>query len=257
MKITFKNELAFRFDVIFNMLFTVIKILFAYILWGAIFGSNKLVAGFTYDTMLSYYIISSFLSQIELSDGVSGEISARIRNGTFSKYMVLPAHVEAYFLVQTLGATAFYLSFDFIAALIWIFIFHIEFAFTGSLFLIVIAFVLILQGLVFMVQLNYLLGILTFKFQDIQLFLMIKNNLVAFITGALIPLALLPEVITAFMRFFPFYYVTYLPSMLLIGRNGEEAITGVLVLGGWMVVLFFLNRFLYNRLRRKYDGVGI
>jgi ABC-2 type transport system permease protein len=73
-KVLFKAQLAWRFDIAFNMLFTVTKILFAYILWGAVFGERMEVAGFTFDAMLSYYIISSFISQMEMSDGVSGEI---------------------------------------------------------------------------------------------------------------------------------------------------------------------------------------
>lgn len=111
-KILFKAQIVYRFDVAMSVLFTVSKILFAYILWGAVFGQNKTVAGFTFPMMLSYYIISSFLSQIEMSDGVSSEIGDRIRGGSFSKYMVIPIHTQGYFIAQTFGAMAFYLIFN-------------------------------------------------------------------------------------------------------------------------------------------------
>ena len=88
--IYFKAQLVWRADAVFNMLFTITKIIFAYVLWGAVFEGKESIAGFTFHSMLSYYIISSFLSQIEMSGGISGEISSRIRNGTFSKYMVIP-----------------------------------------------------------------------------------------------------------------------------------------------------------------------
>lgn len=73
-----KAQLAWRADVIFNMLFTISKILFAFLLWGIIFQQKEVVAGFTFHGMLSYYIISSFLSQLEMSEGISGEIFWRI-----------------------------------------------------------------------------------------------------------------------------------------------------------------------------------
>ena len=76
-KISFKAQIVWRFDVMMNMLFSIVKILFAYILWGAIFGQRNVIAGFTFQMMLSYYIISCFLSQIEMSGGVSGEIGDR------------------------------------------------------------------------------------------------------------------------------------------------------------------------------------
>jgi ABC-2 type transport system permease protein len=256
-KITYKAQLAFRFEIGFNMVFTIIKILFAYIIWGTIFGQRDSVAGFSFHSMLSYYIISSFLAQMEMSDGVSGEISARIREGTFSKYMVVPVRIQAYFLAQTWGAATFYGLFNLIAAVVWIFLFRIQFAITLNPGVILLSLCMILLGLMFMVQLNYFLGILTFKFQDIQFFLMIKNNLVAFITGTMLPLSLLPEGIVFVMRFFPFYYVTYLPSMLLIGQNTGEGVLGLFVLTGWIGVFMLLNHITYNRLRVRYDGVGI
>ncbi len=256
-KITFKSQLAWRFDIAVNVVFTIAKILFAYILWQGIFDHRSMVAGFTFDSMLSYYIINSFLSQLDMSDKVSDELSNRIRTGTFSKYMVIPVNIQGYFLAQTAGASVFYLIFNLIAAVVWIFIFGIRFTFTNSPWLILAAFVFVLLGLIFMIQLNYFLGLLTLKFQDIYLFLMIKNNLVAFIAGTLIPLALLPEIVLQVMRYFPFYYCSYLPSMLLIGRNGDEIGFGLLTLSAWVLILIVINKIAYERLRVRYDGVGI
>ncbi len=256
-KITFKAQLAWRFDIAVSVVFTIAKILFAFILWQGIFNHRTMVAGFTFDSMLSYYIINSFLSQLDKSNEVSEELSNRIRTGTFSKYMVIPANIQGYFLAQTAGASVFYMIFNLIAAVVWIFIFGIRFTFTSNLWLILAAFVFIILGLIFMVQLNYFLGLLTLKFQDIYLFLMIKNNLVAFVAGTLIPLALLPEIVLQAMRYFPFYYTSYLPSMLLIGRNGEEIIFGLITLTVWVLTFMIINKISYERLRIQYDGVGI
>ena len=171
--------------------------------------------------------------------------------------MVIPVNIQGYFLAQTAGAMGFYLIFDLLATIIWVLVFRIRFIFTTNISIVVIAGCMVILGLIFMVQLSYFLGILTFKFQDIGLFLMIKGNIVAFITGSMIPLVLLPDSIIAAMRVFPFYYVTYLPSMLLIGQNSEEAITGLMVLSVWVMLFTVANKFMYNRLRVRFDGVGI
>ena len=113
------------------------------------------------------------------------------------------------------------------------------------------------SGLLFMALLNYFLGILTLKFEEISTFLMIKDNLSAVVTGAVIPLALLPEWMTAGMRFLPFYYVTYLPSMLFIGKCEDEAATGLFVLSIWCIFFLVLNQVTYEHYRMKYDGAGI
>lgn len=256
-KVLFKAQLSWRFDVAFDLLITGTKLLFAYIVWGAIFSGRNTVSGFTLETMLTYYLISSFLTQLDKSKVVSGEVSKRIRNGTFSKYMVIPVGAEGYFLAQTFGASAFYLIFNLFASAFWIFLFHIRLAVTSEPFVILEAVLLVLMGLTFMAQLNFFIGILAFYFQDIGLFLMIKENILAFITGAVIPLALLPTWVVSALKAFPFYYVTYLPAMLLIGRNSGEISSGFLTLCLWMIGFIILNRIGYGILRRKYDGVGI
>lgn len=256
-KIMFKAQMAYRFDVVMTMLFTITKILFAYILWGAIFDQNEVVGGFTFSMMLSYYIISSFLAQIEMSGSVSAEVSERIHSGMFSKYMVIPAGVNSYFLAQTIGKIAFYFIFVGGITIVWMFVFGVGSAVTGSMMMILAAVVIMVLGLLFMMQLNFLLGMLAFEFQDISFLLIIKDNLVAFVTGGLVPLVLLPQGIVAVMKWFPFYYVTYLPAMLMIGKNGDEALTGMITLSIWLVVFAVLNKVVYEKMRVIYDGVGI
>jgi ABC-2 type transport system permease protein len=239
------------------MIFTISKILLAYVLWGAIFEKQSTVAGFTYSSMLSYYIISSFVTQLDQSAGTGGQIAAEIRSGRFSKYMVKPMSIFGYFTAQTAGVSAFLLSFNFIAALVWVFLFQVDFTITNRILYVFPALAMILLGLLFMMQLNYFIGILAFKFLDTSVFTMIKDNAVQFITGSLIPLALLPAGIVNAMRIFPFYYVSYLPSMLLIGRNESEIIPGIMILVFWNAFFGLLNSATYKKLKMKYDGVGI
>lgn len=252
-----KAQLVWRADVIFNMIFTVSRILFAYLLWGIIFQGKELIGGFTFHGMLSYYIISSFLSQLEMSSGISSEIHDRIRNGTFSKYMVIPVGIQKYFLAMEVGVVLFYILFDLAAASVWIFVFRIRFVFTENWLVALCAVLMALLGMLFMVQLNYFLGVLTLKYQGIGAFLMIKNNIMSLVTGSIVPLVLFPEAVVAVMKILPFYYVTYLPAMLLTGRCQEEAVPGLLVIALWCLIMQGFIHAVWNKYIRKYDGVGI
>lgn len=252
----FKAQLAFRFNVVMGILLAVGRIIFAYVLWGAVFSDRGTYGGFTFDTMLAYYIINGFLTQFELSDGVSGEVSARIRGGTFSKYMVLPADVEGYFFAQSLGASAFYMIIAAVTSGVWILLFGVKITFVGGS-VIALAALMAFMGMIVMIQINYFLGLLTFKFMNISIFLMIKSNLFALLNGTLIPLALMPGWFGNIFRYTPLYYVSYLPSMMAIGRLVEQAAFGFATLGVWMIALFIINRRAYSVLRVRFDGVGI
>ena len=61
-KIYMKTQLVWRADVIFNMFFTISKILFAYLLWGMVFQNKEMVGQFTFHGMLSYYSSVPFYS---------------------------------------------------------------------------------------------------------------------------------------------------------------------------------------------------
>lgn len=256
-KVHMKAQLAWRADVVFNMIFTVTRILFAYLLWGIIFQGRTAVGQFTFHGMLSYYIVSSFLFQLEMSGGISSEIHDRIRNGTFSKYMVIPVGIERYFMAMELGVVLFYLAFDFVAAALWVFVFRIRFVFAADWRVLACAGLMAALGMVFMVQLNYFLGLLTLKYQGIGTFLMIKNNLAALVTGSIVPLALFPEGVVGVMRLLPFYYVTYLPAMLATGLCRKEAVWGLAVISCWCLVMQGLISIVWKKYLRKYDGVGI
>jgi ABC-2 type transport system permease protein len=256
-KIMFKQQIAYRFDTLLSMLFTISKILLAYVLWGAIFSEQEVVSGFTFHTMLSYYIISSFITQLDQSSKFSWQLAHEIRNGIFSKYLVRPMGIFRYFSAQAVGVSAYLITFNFIAALLWVVVFRINFQLTQEPQLWVYAILLVLLGLLFMMQLNYYIGILAFHFLDTSLFMMIKENLVQFITGALIPLTLLPESIVSVMSYFPFYAMTYLPTMLLLGRHQEEALFGLFILFMWNLLLGIVTQLTYQHYRVKYDGVGI
>lgn len=120
-RIYFKTQIAFRVDIFFQMLFTVAKLLFAYLLWGTIFQEKSLVAGFSLQGMLSYYLVSSFLAQLDMSASLSEEITTRIRNGTFSNYVVLPVQslIGEMTSVLAMFGVAIVMIFSGLTALLW------------------------------------------------------------------------------------------------------------------------------------------
>lgn len=256
-KLSFKAQLVYRFDVVLGAVFSVTKILLAFVLWGAIFEGRAQVGGFGFQDMLSYYILSALLTQMDLSGGIAEEIAARVRDGSFSKYMVLPVRPSGYFAAQTAGAACYYLGFNLLAALVWTGLFRVRFSLSGDPGAWLGALALMALGLAFMMQFHFFLGILAFRFQEIGVFLMVKNSLLAFATGSLIPLALLPEGVISLLRALPFYSVTYLPTMVMMGRNAQELGTGLLSMLCWNAGFWVLNRLCYRRLRTRYDGVGL
>lgn len=252
-----KTQLIWRWDTFIDVFLAMAKIVFAWILWSILFEGKEQIAGMGFYTMIAYYIISSYLYQLDKSSEISQQMTSMLRNGTFSKYMVIPVHTQAYFVAMITGKILFSAFVGFFTTILCFGFLGISFVSVINIKILFCAATMIILGLLFMAELNYFLGILTLKFEEISTFLMIKDNFSAFVTGAVVPLALLPEWMLAGMRCLPFYYVTYLPSMLLIGKQQEEAVAGIVVLSVWCIAFAILNQVTYEHYRIKYDGAGI
>lgn len=257
-RLSFKMQIVWRFDVAMTMLATVCRILAAWILWRIIFERHTLVSGFTLEGMLSYYIVSAIICSIDFSHQISGEVSELIRGGRFSGHMVTPMNPIGFFTAMSFGETAFHLGFSLIAAFLCSLAFRVNVTLTTNMAQIILASAMIPLGLLFMAGYHYWVGILTFKFLEIGFFMHVQGSIIAFATGSMVPLALLPQTALSILRFLPFSYVAYAPAMLLTGQaDAREGLFGLLVITVWTVTIFVTAQLTYHRLRTKYDGVGI
>ena len=102
-----KTQLIWRWDTFIDVLLAMAKIVFAWILWRILFEGKEQISGMGFYTMISYYIISSYLYQLDKSSEISQQMTSMLRNGTFSKYMVIPVHTQAYFVAMVTGNILF------------------------------------------------------------------------------------------------------------------------------------------------------
>ncbi len=257
LRLSFKMQLVWRFDVLMTMLGAACRILAAYLLWSAAFQTREQVAGFTLPGMLSYYVVSSLLASIDKSSDVSGEVSNLIQTGRFSGHMVVPLNPLGFFGSMVFGQSMFHALFALLAALAMSLLLGIALpAFAGGAQL-VMAIGMAVLGLVFMICFQYLLGILAFKFVSVLGLRFVAGHLTQFLTGAMVPLLLLPAPVLTALRALPFYYVNYLPSMLLTGHSAPGAPMGLLILAVWTLLAAAVCQLSYQRLRVRHEGVGV
>ena len=256
-QIQFKAQIIYRFDVAMTVVENIGKVLFAWLIWGAIFQTRDEVTGFTFGTMLLYYILTSFITSLDLSYGISWEVSSGIRGGTFSKFLVIPTYPFLHFLAGNIGKMGYYLLFIIPTTIVSYLLFGGSLQF-GGMSSILLGIVLICLGLLFMSTYHYFIGLMAFKFQDIGLFLHVQGTVVFFSQGAMLPLTLLPDAALQVIRFLPFPHVVFTPIMLLMGQlDIREGIWALVILLGWQVLMTLIVERTYQRLRVKYDGVGI
>ncbi len=254
--ITLKSQLVYRFDVILGVLLSFIRVILAFILWGALFQQKPQIGGFTFPAMVTYYILVSFFQRLDTTDAMVWQIAEEIKEGQFSKYLVKPIRPLWYFSVSCYSKTVFIFGINLMATTLAALLFRKYFILHFDITVWLSGIFINLLGLNFLILLNYFFAILSFKFIEIGFFYMIKNTMVEFLTGAMIPLTLLPSWLQSGLQFLPFYYIHYLPTMLLLGRETAKIPWALSVLLIWNGLMLYIVSLLYGNLRKEYEGVG-
>jgi len=253
------DALAFRADAFLGLAMGAVRVALALLLWTAVFDGRPRVGGMSLGMMASYYLVAIFTFQFNQSSRVAGELAAEIREGRFAKYLARPVDPLAWFLAASAGRSAFQAAAAVVAAIASALL---CLAVDASIFApldpvgLLAACPVVLAGMLALALVNFMTGILAFAFQDIQAFQVGKDCVVEFLSGALIPVALLPAGLRGALSLTPFPALASLPADLMLGR-GFEAFPGALGrLAAWDLVLFIAARALYARLSPRYEEMG-
>lgn len=255
---SFKMQLIWRLDVVMTLAAILGEIIAAWVLWNTAFSGRELVSGFTFHGMLSYYLTGSLLVSLDMSPRISREVSRLIREGSFSKHMVTPMNPFGFFCTKAAGQSASRLGFSFLAAAIAAGLLKINITLSWDLSRLVLGISTALLGLLFMAGYHYVIGILAFRFVEMEFFLYLQEAILSFATGALVPLSLLRGPLANFLRFLPFPHVVFTPAMLLTDQMSvAEGCFSLAVLLVWLAAILLAGQWLYHSLRTRYEGVGV
>jgi ABC-2 type transport system permease protein len=249
--------MAYRYDVFAGAIFSICKILLAWLMWRVIFTSREQVGGYDFASMMTYYIIASFLGRLDQSNGLNWQFCEEIRNGQFGKYIVRPLRPVLYFLSCSYSKSVYVFGVNFIATAAWALIFFKQFRISPDIAYWCLAALVFLLGMNFMIMFNYFLSVLCFRFISIDGLNILKGNLIEFVSGALVPLSVFPAAVEKAFSLLPFYYTVYYPASLLAGRNEGSPLAAVAAMLFWNTVIIVVSALYYKKYVRKFEGAGI
>ena len=256
------ERLMYRADFAMGTLFRFLPIVTQIFLWGAIFsvgtaGEQQQIVGYSYEEMISYYLLAMLARAFSSMPGLASGISRQVRDGTIKKFLTQPIDMLGYFFWHRVAHKLVYYA---VAAGPFAFVFwlcrsylpgwpepHIMACFLASL---VMAF---LMG--FLIE--SLLGLISFWFLEVSSLLFIYMMLNYFLSGHMLPLDFLPEPILTVVEYFPFKYLAYVPPAILLGRYDENELFEVLGLElVWIIGLLIANRIAFRYGVRRYSAFG-
>ncbi len=241
---------TYRVNWIFFMLGNAIACLVSYFIWAAVYssGTKESMNGFTMPQMIVYIVLMFLTNTIIASDGayVVGE---EIREGSIIMRLIKPVSYNATFLFQELGNKL-----------------PTEIAIAVPMIITVEVIRTVLSGVLQFNALNLLLYILScalaylvnFYFNICFGFIafvikylwganMMKNVVIGFLSGTVIPLSFLPEALEKVFLFLPFASLNYTPVMIYMEKySGAQLWYYIGLQAFWMLFFFGLSKLLWK-----------
>jgi len=254
-RISIKEFLAYRVDIIISSVMSLFRILIAFYLWRTIFADKTHIGAYTFPMMMTYYILTSLFLKLNQSVDVLWQFSGEIKKGYFTKYIILPLNPVHFFMTKSLSRTIAVLTVNSFAFIGWIIIFRQYFISPRADVLAYVVF-FALSGMLIMMQISYMVSMFAFKFVEIVGFYYMLQSIMDFLSGLMIPLFLLPHAFVNVIKFLPFYYTLYFPASLYLGQNIQQIPLAFVVVTVWNLLFYVTNQMMFKYSIRYYEGVG-
>ncbi len=255
-----QSSLVYRWNFAIRAGFSLLHLVYVFILWRAAYSGKQEVGGFPLSATLTYFTLLLVL-QYFLSPATDDyEISEEIRSGLINQFLTKPINYLGYRL-------SLYFSTRFVAgglSLLPILVAlpllgpHLTFPGGNHAALYAVALPALLFAALIQFTIAYCFGLLTFWFLEIQSFIILSLAFETVLGGQIFPLDLMPAWFYAVSRWLPYYYQMYFPAALLTGRITDlgGALQGLAIQAGWVFVLLGVAIVLWRRGLRRHTAVG-
>lgn len=241
---------TYRANWFFFILGDVLACFVSYFIWKAVFLSsgNSSLNGFTMPQMVVYIFLMFLTGQLVYSGGTY-DVGEEIRDGSIAMRIIKPVSYNSTFLFQELGSKILTTCILIIPMIVGIEI--VRTIFTGSVEFNIIKFLLYILSCVFAYLVNFFFnicfGFIAFIIKYLWGANMMKNCIVGFLSGSIIPLAFLPKPLETVFLFLPFASLNYTPVMIYMGMYSGVTLLYYLGLQLFWVAFFWgLSKLLWN-----------
>ena len=250
----------YRINFIFFVFGDILRCFITYFLWHAVFtsGSQQTFMGFSEIDMTVYIFITFLTGIVAYSDGAFA-VGEEIRDGSIAMRMIKPIRFEFAFLFQELGERTMTAMIVFVPLMAGVELY--KFAMTGALCFNIWCFHLYLLSLTLSDLINFYFnvcyGYSAFVLKYLWGSNLLKDCIVGFLSGGVIPLAFLPAGVGFVLNLLPFASLTYTPVMIYLGMYDAPRILMSLGLQVfWLTFFIFLQRIIWNACARRMSVQG-
>lgn len=247
--------LAYRANFLFEIFSRALGFFVIIFLWKAVYAGSNAIQGFTFNELLTYFLLTELLKNL-LEAKTFNEIREEVRDGKIANYLLLPAYSLYIYFARTL-ARSLNTFFIFIIPVVLLILFTQFFVGPASMLYFFLALIMTVIAIFISLFLFTLFGSIAFWTVETGNIIWAFNFIVMLLAGKLIPVQFLPPVIKNIVNLTPFVSLFNLPASIYLGKiTGNDLIFHFAVQSMWLVVLYALLVFVWNKGLRRLELVG-
>ncbi len=255
-----QEMVAYRANFICFLIGEIMSAFIMYFVWKAVFDSSasETFMGFTMEDMVVYLFITFLAGYLTYSDGAFA-VGEEIIDGSIAMRMIRPCSFEMCFLFQELGNRIISVSMIFVPIVAGVEIYRYTVA--GEVRFQPVYFLLFLVSLVLAYMISFYFnvcyGFMAFFFKNLWGTTLMKETIVSFLSGAVVPLAFLPRGLAAALNLLPFASLSYTPVMIYMGMYSWGEIAWRLGLQVfWLLVMYGISKLIWRSAVRHLSVQG-
>lgn len=243
-RITARQVVAYRANIVFSLIGFALQLYVTRSVWEAVYAGRSQVDGITADTLLVYLTIASLGSWF-LPQMAAYTIQERVLSGDVALDLVRPFGFLKQVLAQDIGTAFSFAPFLVVFVPAAMVVGSLDPPSLGNGLLYLVSF-----GLAFMVNslIAIHLGLLAFWIQQVNGIRAMVGVMTGFLSGALVPLWLMPDAVRFVFRLLPFQALAFLPASIYSGQVGGWEVLGPLAVQGlWIGILLVTVNWIWRR----------
>lgn len=225
-------------------------------LWKAVFGETEKIAGYTLSEIITYYILSRFIIQV-IPQTVWREIGDNIRTGELNLFLLRPLNYMGYYFTSIMTTNLLYGLFALTLTATFASFFRDALVLLKSHVNWALFVMSLLGGMILGFVFGTCLCLTAFWVEDVGGITRIQELAGAMLSGALIPLDLLPAWAERIANVLPFRYLLGFQAEIYLQRLSiTQMAQGFGLMVVWIGTFAVLSAVMWNQGVKRYAAYG-
>ncbi len=241
----FQNKMAYRLEFFMGIINTIITIVVYLCIYKALYGDKTEVDGISFAMVATSFVISLGLSSaFEYNEMF---LQHKVEDGSITNELLKPVNFMLRLLAENVGEGIFKIVFNFLPALAFTML-YAKLCPPKSILHFAVMIFSVGFGYLILWLIGFIVQTWSFWLFSVWGIMTIKNVFVRILSGTLLPIWFMPQIIRKIIAFTPFESIYFTPVQIYLGEiTWMEILSKITIQAVWIVILFVIANFFWKR----------